>query len=209
MVRQRVRIRFCKRGDLRFIGHRDLLRLLERLFRRAGLKLGMSRGFHPKPRMSFPSALAVGIEGLDEVMELELAEAYEAESLRKRLAEHAVPGLKFRSVEVLPPRAAKARLQSVTYQIPVPAKRRAEAADRVARLLAADRCPVRRPHKDRPVDLRPLLEELAVRDGVLSMRLAAARQGGAGPRDVLAALGLGDLEQAGECLARTRVQLQA
>ena len=54
MVRQRVRIRFRKQGDLRLIGHRDLVRCLERLFRRAGLPLGMSEGFHPKPRMSFP-----------------------------------------------------------------------------------------------------------------------------------------------------------
>jgi hypothetical protein len=54
---------------------------MERLFRRAGLRLGMSEGFHPKPRLSFPSALAVGIEGLDEVMELELAQTYSADEL--------------------------------------------------------------------------------------------------------------------------------
>ena len=86
MVRQRVRIRFCKQGDLRLIGHRDLMRCLERLFRRAGLALGMSEGFHPKPRMTFPSALAVGIEGIDEVMEFELAEPLAAAELLRRLA---------------------------------------------------------------------------------------------------------------------------
>ncbi len=75
MVRLRVRIRFSKQGDLRLIGHRDLMRCLERVFRRAQLALGFSQGFHPKPRMTFPSALAVGIEGLDEVMEVELADA--------------------------------------------------------------------------------------------------------------------------------------
>ena len=55
--------------------HRDLMRCFERLLRRAGVTLRMSQGFHPKPRMTFPSALAVGIEGTDEVMELELAES--------------------------------------------------------------------------------------------------------------------------------------
>ncbi len=74
MIRQRVRIRFRKEDDLRLISHRDLVRTLERLFRRAELPLGMSEGFHPKPRMSFPSALAVGIAGTDEVMELELSQ---------------------------------------------------------------------------------------------------------------------------------------
>ena len=51
------------------------MRSLERLFRRAGLSLGMSEGYRPKPRMNFPLALAVGIEGRREVMELELNEA--------------------------------------------------------------------------------------------------------------------------------------
>ena len=84
-------MRFCKQGDLRLIGHRDLMRCLERVFRRAGLPLAMSQGFHPKPRMTFPLALAVGIEGIDEVMELELAESYTAEEVLGRLSPHA-PG---------------------------------------------------------------------------------------------------------------------
>ena len=63
MVRQRMRIRFTKQGDLRWLSHRDLMRTWERLFRRAGVPLGMTEGFHPKPRMNFPSALAVGIAG--------------------------------------------------------------------------------------------------------------------------------------------------
>ncbi|HEX3724775.1 MAG TPA: TIGR03936 family radical SAM-associated protein, partial [Pirellulales bacterium] len=63
MVRQRVRIRFRKQGDLRLLGHRDLLRAWERLLRRTGLELRMSAGFHPRPKINFPSALAVGIAG--------------------------------------------------------------------------------------------------------------------------------------------------
>ncbi|MFH1921107.1 MAG: TIGR03936 family radical SAM-associated protein, partial [Planctomycetota bacterium] len=120
MVRQRVRIRFRKQGDLRLVGHRDLARSMERLFRRAGLRLGMSEGFHPKPRMSFPSALAVGIEGLDEVMELELAEHYSEEELLRRLASQALSGLAFESVEILPPGTRKARLKSAVYRAAMP-----------------------------------------------------------------------------------------
>jgi radical SAM-linked protein len=209
MVRQRVRIRFAKKGDLRFIGHRDLVRLLERLFRRAGLKLGMSQGFHPKPRMSFPSALAVGIEGLDEVMELELAEACDAEPLKKRLADFAVPGLEILAVEILPPGAGKARIESVTYRVPIPADRRAEADEQVTRLLAAGSCPIQRPRTHRTVDLRPLVEELSVKNGDLSVRLDAGSEAGAGLRDVLGQLGLADLETAGVRLARSAVRLKA
>ena len=209
MVRQRVRIRFCKQGDLRLVGHRDLIRLMERLFRRAGLRLGMSQGFHPKPRMSFPSALAVGIEGLDEVMELELAETYSAEELLKQLAPHAWGGIVFRSIEILPTGTRKAQLRSSTYRVPVPAERRAEATDRTVRLMARSTCPIQRPNKPGPIDLRSFLEELNLRDGVLKMRLRASRRQSAGPRDVLRALGLEDLEQEGVYLTRSTVELQS
>lgn len=209
MVRERVRIRFSKQGDLRFIGHRDLMRLFERLFRRAGLVLGMSQGFHPKPRMSFPSALAVGIEGWNEVMELELAQVYDAGPLSERLAAHTVPGLEFRSVEVLQPHAPKARVESATYQVTIPQERVDEATEQASRLMAASTCPIQRPRNDRTVDLRPLIEELTVDDGVLSMELAADPQAGAQARDVLGALGLADIEREGVRLTRTEVRLRA
>jgi radical SAM-linked protein len=212
MVRQRARIRFAKQGDLRLIGHRDLVRTIERTFRRAGLRLGMSQGFHPKPRMSFPSALAVGIAGLDEVMEVEWAETYAAQELVERLAPHWVPGLTLRSVEVLPPGAPKARVRSTSWEILVPPERLAQTASCVSRLCAGPVAPASEPPQvivgaDSP-DPRPRLDELTLRDGVLHVRLRAGPQGAGGPRDVLAALGLGDLEQAGIHLTRTRVELE-
>jgi radical SAM-linked protein len=209
MVRQRVRIRFCKQGELRLIGHRDLVRLLERLFRRAGLRLGMSEGFHPKPRMSFPSALSVGIEGLDEVMELELAESRPGDELLRRLESQAVTGLAFRSVEILAPGARKAQVRSAQYRVSIPADRGDQVAERTSRLLARTSFPVDRPGGRGPVDVRRDVEELEFRDGVLSMRLCAAGGRRAGPREVLRALELDDLEQEGVRIVRTAVEVEA
>ena len=172
MVRLRVRIRFSKQGDLRLIGHRDLMRCLERLFRRAGLALSFSQGFHPKPRMTFPLALAVGIEGVDEVMEVELAESYTAEELLRRLSPQAPPGLVFRAVEVLPEGSRKAQVRSASYEAPIPAAvpGRPGRADRAS---AGRRRRGRSSARtgDAPIDLRPLLLELALGEGVLAMRL--------------------------------------
>ncbi len=209
MVRQRVRIRFRKQGDLRLIGHRDLVRSMERLFRRAGLRLGMSQGFHPKPRMSFPSALAVGIEGLDEAMELELAQRYTADELLRRLKSHSLPGLSFRSVEILPPESRKAQLTGACYQVPIPPQRQADVAGRATRLMAGSTYPISRPDKGKQVDLRRSLRGLTLADGVLTMHLAAGGQQSAGPRDVLRALGLDDLERVGAYLTRAKVELQS
>lgn len=207
MLRLPVRIRFGKQGDLRFIGHRDLMRCFERLFRRAGLALSFSAGFHPKPRMTFPSALALGIEGVDEVMEVELAEKCEAEELRRRLARQAPPGLALHAVEVLPEGSRKARVRSASYEVPIPAPRQAALQERIASLLAAGSWPIERRPGRAPIDLRPLLLELALVEGTLRMRLSVDQRGSAGPRDVLAALECGDLERQAVRLRRTAVEV--
>lgn len=202
-------MRFCKQGDLRLIGHRDLVRCLERLFRRAGLPLAMSQGFHPKPRMTFPSALALGIEGTDEVLELELTEFRTAEELLERLSPHAPPGLVLKSVEVLPEGAKKAQVRSASYQVPIPAECRDGLPERIRHLMAGSSCPVPRPNRGTSVDVRPSLEELSLREGGLWMRLRVDCRGGAGPRDVLSALGLSELELRGIRLTRTAVEIRS
>jgi radical SAM-linked protein len=202
-------MRFCKQGDLRLIGHRDLMRCLERLFRRAGLPLAMSQGFHPKPRMTFPSALAVGIAAVDEVLELELTKPCTAEEFLQRLTPQAPPGLRLTSAEVLPEGARKAQARSFSYQVPIPAGRDDGLAEKIDRLMAGSSCPIPRPQRRSSVDLRPLLEELSLEGGVLRMRLRAGGGATAGARDVLSALGLSDLELEGVHLTRTAVEIQS
>jgi radical SAM-linked protein len=208
MVRHRVRIRFCKQGDLRLIGHRDLLRCMERWFRRAALPLARSEGFHPKPRMSFPLALALGIEGTDEVMELELREPLGGEEIARRLAPCAPPGLGVRSVEVLAEGRKKARVRSVTYEARLDRSAGEGLAARIERLLGAAAWPVERPGGRGRVDLRADLEALAWDGRTLSMRLRADGPRRAGPRDVLAALGLEDPQHEAVRLVRTAVEIE-
>jgi radical SAM-linked protein len=201
-----VRIRFCKQGDLRWIGHRDLMRCLERLFRRADLPLRFSAGFHPKPRMTFPTALAVGIESADEVMELELSAPADAADLRQRLAALAPPGLEIRSVAALPEGSRKVRLQAAVYEAAIPLRCRAALVERIADFWAGRRSARVGDARRGPTDLRPLVAELRLDEGTLRMRLPLGEGPAASPRDVLTALGLGDLEQQGVCLRRTALE---
>lgn len=71
---QRVRLHFGKTGDLRFLGHLDLLRLFDRAVRRASFPMAYSGGFHPMPRMIPASALSLGLTSEGELMDLELTE---------------------------------------------------------------------------------------------------------------------------------------
>jgi len=209
MIRNRVRFRFRKEDELRLISHRDLVRAFERLFRRAGLCLSMSEGFHPRPRMTFPSALSLGIIGRDEVMEVELAEPYTPEELFARLAPHLPPGLSIDRIECLPPPARKARIRGVEFEVPVPRPLQDQVRQRVDSLRALQTCWVDRRGGRRRVEVRGDLESIEISGGQLRLRLRFSPQGGAQCRDVLEALGLGDLEQQGVCICRSRVELEA
>ena len=167
----------------------------------------MSEGFHPKPRISFPSALAVGIAGMNEVLELELSAPLTAEEVGARLAPHALPGLCLTEIAVVPPGSKKARLHSAEYCIAVPPSRQAGLSDRAQRLRSAESWLIHRPNRSTPVDLRCVVLELTFVPPELRMRLDAGPDAGAGVRDVLAALELGDLERQGACLVRTAVEL--
>ena len=183
------------------------MRSLERAFRRAGLLLGMSEGYRPKPRMNFPLALAVGMEGQREVMELELQETPSTAELLARLQPQAPVGLRFESLEVLTEGSRKARAVSASYRMAIPQSRMPDLETKIQRLLAASTLSVPRPNRSAPVDVRPALVALALRDDVLEMRLKTDPGGGAGPRDVLAALELDDLERHGTVLTRSDVEI--
>ena len=210
MIRQRIRIRFSKQDDLRWISHRDLLRTWERVFRRAALPLSMTEGFHPKPRMNFPSALAVGIAGLEEIVEIELCEERTAEELAVLLPTVCPPGLVIRGVELIPPGSRKPQVRSVTFELPVPEVRRPDLNERIVALLSETAHVIHREQRDAPLDIRPLVEDLQLADGVLRMRLRVQQEGSARPREVLEALAVADLEtQEGGLLTRTRVEIDA
>ncbi len=83
----RLRLVFAKHGTLRFLGHRDLLRLLPRMFRRAGVEQAFSRGFNPLPRMSFGPALALGMGAEAEVVDVDVLLPRSAEDLAGMLSD--------------------------------------------------------------------------------------------------------------------------
>ncbi len=72
--------RFTKEGNAIWISHLDLMRVLQRGFRRAGLLLKHSQGFTPHPALSLALPLSVGVSSSCELMDFELAEGQEMEA---------------------------------------------------------------------------------------------------------------------------------
>jgi radical SAM-linked protein len=84
-VVQRVRVRYAKRGPLRFASHRDFARALERALRRAGVPVAYSAGFTPHPKISYVGAAPTGVASEAEYLELALAEQVDVDRLRAAL----------------------------------------------------------------------------------------------------------------------------
>lgn len=208
MTRVRYQIRFSKTGLLRWISHRDLARLWERMLRRCGLVLSMTEGFHPKPRISFPDALALGIEGIDEVVELELGEELPAERVLATLAADDQPGLQIHRVCQVPPQHGKPQIADSTYEIPVPGDLLSGTAERIDELLTRESITVERKGQETAVPARDAISSLQISpDGKLIMVLAASRQASIRPSDILQALCLNEAIERGGHLVRSRVRL--
>jgi radical SAM-linked protein len=88
----RFRIRYGKVGRGAFIAQLDTMRLLIRVFRRAGVEMIYSKGFHPKPLLSFAPALGLGVASLSEICDVRVL-FDDADQLADRLRAAAPEGL--------------------------------------------------------------------------------------------------------------------
>jgi radical SAM family uncharacterized protein/radical SAM-linked protein len=92
----RYELRYAKTGTARFLSHRDLTGHLLRAFRRAGVETSFSEGFHPKMLVSYGPALALGMEGKEEVLEFRSPRPFDEEKFVRRLNRRVRPGIRIK-----------------------------------------------------------------------------------------------------------------
>ncbi|CUR56420.1 conserved hypothetical protein [metagenome] len=90
---QRLRIRYAKRGRLRFTSHRDFSRAFERAVFRARVPMAYSSGFNPHPRISYAGAAPTGSASEAEYLEIALAQVVDPDDVRAQLEEALPDGL--------------------------------------------------------------------------------------------------------------------
>ncbi len=90
---QRLRIRYAKRGRLRFTSHRDFSRAFERAVFRARVPMAYSSGFNPHPRISYAGAAPTGSASEAEYLEIALAQVVDPADVMAQLDEALPAGL--------------------------------------------------------------------------------------------------------------------
>ena len=159
---QRLRIRYAKRGRLRFTSHRDFSRAFERAIFRARVPMAYSSGFNPHPRISYAGAAPTGAASEAEYLEIGLAEVVDPAVVQSQLAEALPDGLDVLEVVESPGGALADLLQGSHWAVDVAVTPEA-AATAVAGFLSTDEVLVQRMTKKglREFDCRSAVVSLA------------------------------------------------
>ena len=141
---QRLRIRYAKRGRLRFTSHRDFQRALERAIRRAGVPVAFSTGFSPHPKISYSNSAPTGAASEAEYVEIGVTVECDAGLVGAALDAALPPGLDIVDVVVASSADFAARLEASRWRIELPEAELAEVEAAVAAFLAAPEVEVQR-----------------------------------------------------------------
>lgn len=188
------------------MSHAETMRMFQRAFTRAGLRVAYSQGFNPHQRMSLVLPRSVGVESDDEILCLWLEEDnadFDMESLKKELPE---------GIEIVSARISEAKKvpepSSARYVIKIkPAV--VGIGERIAGILASGKIVVERrmgeDSRTKQVDVRPFLESISVQSGEIVVDCKISPAGTIRVDEILSLLqvGAGDLAQA---VRRARVQ---
>ena len=155
---QKLRLRYAKRGPLRFASHRDLARALERALRRARVPMAFSAGFTPHPKISYIGAAPTGSASEAEYLEIGLAQRCDPEQVRAALDASLPPGIDvLECVEAAGGTGSLAdRIDAATWRVELPGVSPAELAPAVEAFLAAEVVTVEKRTKNglRDIDAR-------------------------------------------------------
>ncbi len=184
------RVRFTKRGRLRFLSHHDLQRLFERALRRTELPLRFSEGFNPHPLIAFPTALGLGIESDDEIVEFELSSWFAPKAIQERLGAQMPEGCAVTSVDVFL-RKDRSFIDYVEYEAVSPGQTGGLRA-KINEFIAKKECVVERKSDKgvRDIEVRQYVMALDVEGEKVLMRIRVTDSGTAKPDEVLRAVGI-------------------
>ena len=196
---QRLRLRFGRAEELKYISHADVIRTWERSFRRAGIPLAYSQGFTPHPQISAATPLAIGITSDVELMDIRLTTWMPPQSFTMKVADQIprgfqlldtwIVGLNFPSLQSI--------LTFAEYVVVINTEQKYhDVQERIKSLLRKKELAWfhHRGEKTHHYDVRALIDDIWIADCSssrysLGMRLCCGHSGSGRPEQVVSALG--------------------
>jgi radical SAM-linked protein len=196
---QRLRIKFNRGTEIKYISHLDIVRLWQRAFNRAGIQIAYSTGFSPHPKISLAAPLPLGVTGDSELMDIVIVRGVAPQFFVSAMNQQLPTGLKVEKVHPigadLP--SLQAQVSQAEYRVEVETESGPpDIHSAVANLMALEHLPWQHQRDTGPhqYDLRLLISDIKVADwnppvGILEMRLRCDSNGSGRPEQVAAALG--------------------
>ncbi len=216
MALQRVRVKYGRKGPIKFISHLDMMRMWQRAFRRAGVPVARSEGSMPRPKFSLAAPLPVGVTADAELMDVYLNRRLSPFYLIKKLSPQLPAGIEVTEANDIPLEwpSLQSQVQQAEYRVTVETDQPAPLIEKAIReLLDKQTLPWehRRDTEVRRYDLRAQVHDLWLEsskpdEAVLGMTLKTDPSGSGRPEQVAAALGLPAPPKA---IHRTRLVLAA
>ncbi len=211
----RLRVRFKRGEEIKFISHLDLVRLWQRALHRARLPLTYSKGFSPHPRISLAVPLAIGVTSDAELADIFLDRPVSPHFFSAALSQQLPPGIEIVQVHPIPPHQPSLQSQAsfAEYAVTIATDKEAKEIEaNIAGLLSAEKLPWQhqRDTGTRSYDLRTLISDLWLIDRLhpyctIGMSLRCDNSGSGRPEQVALALGFSERPQS---IHRTRLILK-
>jgi radical SAM-linked protein len=196
---QRLRIRFCRGEEVKYISHLDLMRLWQRALNRAGVPLAYSEGFNPHPRISLAAPLALGVTSEAELMDIVLTRWSSPHAFTESVSRQLPRGIEINQVYniVLTMPSLQSQVRYAEYAVELETeKSQKDIESAITSLLAKKELPWQHQRDTGPrhYDLRALIDDLWLIDwhrgyGRIGMKLRCDSHGSGRPEQVAAALG--------------------
>ncbi len=193
----KVRIKFSKSGALVYIGHLDVMRYFQKLFRRADIPVAYSEGFSPHQLLSFTPPLPLGMESDGEYADVELTSSVKTKDALETLRKESVPEISIKSFRELPEKclSAMASVSAAKYTVKsVGNDAWADMDKKIGSFLDKDEAIITKKTKknEREVNIRPLVYELGHNNdsGTTTMLISSGSTDNLKPEHVLQYLGV-------------------
>lgn len=176
---------YKKYGRAKYISHLDMVRVFNRVFRRAGIHVAYSEGFNPHPKISFALPLPVFYESECEVLIFSLSEDVSEEELSRRFASAMPEGLSITKVC-----RGKPRVKELDSALCIVSSENVPAEEELKGFLALSEITVPKKTKSgiKDTDIKPDIRDIKIKNGKMEMRLAAGSRSNLKPEVVINAM---------------------
>jgi len=195
----RLRVRFSRGQEVKFISHLDIMRLWQRALHRAGIPLAYSEGFTPHPRISLAAPLPIEVTSQTELMDIFCTRWVSPHIFTTAVSQQLPGGIEILQVYPIAPTlpSLQSQVRHAEYEVEVETEKgERDVKTALTGLLSVKHFPWQHQRDTGPrnYDLRALIDDLWVIDwhngyATIGMRLRCDSGGAGRPEQVIAALG--------------------